>query len=282
MLGRLPLPVLYGLSTVIAFVLSRLIGYRRKVVFQNLRNSFPEESEESIRKYASDFYRRFTDYAVETLHMVSMDLEDIQKHCQVSWDPQLDAYVNKKQPVLILTSHIFNWEWTLHAFRGVTTEPYAAVYQRLTHAKFDEFMYGLRTKTGGMAIEKSQIMRFLAKNRNNMPGLVMLADQSPMQGTKKYWTKFLNQETAFFLGPEMIAYSTGMPIFFYRVSRIKRGKYNIHIEHITEAPKERGDLTIIKRYAEALEKAIREDPPAYLWSHKRWKLKPAATSQDIK
>ena len=106
-----------------------------------------------------------------------------------------------------------------------------------------------------------------------MPGLVMLADQSPQQGTQKYWTNFLNQDTAFFLGPQMISYLTRMPVFFYRVRRVSRGKYSIHIQFLSDPPSEKGENHIIELYVRSLEEAICEDPPAYLWSHKRWKLK---------
>ena len=170
MLGHLPLPVLYAFSSFLSFTLHRILGYRKKVVRENLRNSFPSASDSELKSYTREFYKRFTDYAVETLHVVSMDLSDIERHCEVTWDKALNPLIEKETPVLILTSHIFNWEWTSHAFRGVMSRPFAAVYQRLTNPAFDSFMLELRTKTGGQAIEKSNVMRYLAKHRKRYAG----------------------------------------------------------------------------------------------------------------
>ena len=45
LLAVLPFPVLYALSDFIYFWLYHVIGYRRKVVRTNLKNSFPEKSD---------------------------------------------------------------------------------------------------------------------------------------------------------------------------------------------------------------------------------------------
>ena len=266
--------VLYVMASVLSFLLYRIIGYRKKVIRDNLKNSFPGIDERTLKSYVREFYKRFCEYAVETLHLVSMDMEDIRKHCQIEVDPEIAELFSRQKPVLILTSHVFNWEWTLHAIRLATRQKGIAVYQRLTNEKFQHFMLELRKMTDAdEMVEKSQVMRYMAQHRNDPCMTILLADQSPMGHTRKYWTDFMNQDTAFFLGPDLISYLWQMPVCFHRVRRIKRGEYLVSLEYLSPAPSAKGSDSIIEMYVRRLEETIQQDPPGYLWSHRRWKLK---------
>ena len=52
----LPLPVMYLMTDVLFVVLFYGVHYRRKVVDMNLRNSFPEKSEEERKRIARKYY----------------------------------------------------------------------------------------------------------------------------------------------------------------------------------------------------------------------------------
>lgn len=49
-----------------------MIGYRKKVVFENLRKSFPEKSESEIEKVANDFYHHLCDLIFETIKLLNI------------------------------------------------------------------------------------------------------------------------------------------------------------------------------------------------------------------
>jgi KDO2-lipid IV(A) lauroyltransferase len=101
----------------------------------------------------------------------------------------------------------------------------------------------------------------------------MVADQEPTTSEHKHWTRFLNRDTAFYMGPEEIARVTKLPVFFIAMRRISRGHYEMAFEPLAQ-PDEKlppGELT--ERYARRVEQQIREAPPDWPWSHKRWKLK---------
>ena len=78
--ARLPWCVLYAISTFVYFVLCHGIGYRRKVVMKNLRESFPEKSEQEIKKIAREFYRNFADMIVETVKLLHVSDEEMLAH----------------------------------------------------------------------------------------------------------------------------------------------------------------------------------------------------------
>src|ERR1700678_3622798 len=57
----LPMRVLYMISDVIYGIVYYLIGYRRKVVMDNLRQAFPEKAEAELVVIAKQFYHNFID-----------------------------------------------------------------------------------------------------------------------------------------------------------------------------------------------------------------------------
>lgn len=61
LISKLPLKILYIFSDVIFFLNYYFVGYRKEVITQNLKNSFPGKSEEEIReirkKLLSQFFR---------------------------------------------------------------------------------------------------------------------------------------------------------------------------------------------------------------------------------
>ena len=65
LLSLLPLRVHYVISDGMYLMLYRLLGYRRKVVRVNLRNAFPEKSEEELQRIERGFYHFFCDYLAE-------------------------------------------------------------------------------------------------------------------------------------------------------------------------------------------------------------------------
>jgi len=57
----------------------------------------------------------------------------------------------------------------------------------------------------------------------------MNADQAPVSTDKRYWTQFLGQDTAFYIGAEQIARATRLPILYVAVRRIRRGYYEVEL-----------------------------------------------------
>ena len=64
----LPLTILYIKSRGYYFWLYVVFGYRKKVVLENLRNSFPEKSEKEIKEICRKFYLHFCDVIVEGIY----------------------------------------------------------------------------------------------------------------------------------------------------------------------------------------------------------------------
>ncbi|MBL6449746.1 lysophospholipid acyltransferase family protein [Fulvivirga sp. 29W222] len=271
--SRLPMWLLYTLSDLMFVTIYYLAGYRKRVVANNIRNSFPKMSEQEVKSAVKEFYRRFMDFVMETLKAFTITGEELTARVKFTNVQDVQSYADKQQSILVIASHQFNWEWALLTGCIVLPFPVDAVYQKLSNKGFNDLMLKTRSRFGGQPIEKSNILRAVLKNPDRLRALGIVADQSPRRKSPKYWTNFLSQDTAFFLGPEQIAKLAKYPTFFFKVNRVKRGYYTVELVKLTEPPYEKDNHAILEAYAKATEELVKEDPAGYLWSHKRWKLK---------
>lgn len=272
-LSLLPLKVLYLFADFIAWLLFNIIRYRKSIVYENLASSFPSKNSEELSQIMRRFYSHFADLLVETLKLLHLSQTELSKHIQYENPEILEHLHTEGRHAIVLTAHLGNWEWLL----GLTSaSPYhtMSVYKPLSDKRFDTFFNKVRSRFGtSMVSMRGTIREILKYQENNLQTLsCFIADQSPVWEETQYWTTFMNQQTAVYLGFEKIARKTNQAVLFYQVKKIKRGRYTVRIIPITENPKELPPYAITDKYLSLLESAIREDPACWLWTHNRWKL----------
>lgn len=274
LLSRLPLWVLYGFSAFLFFVSYHLVKYRRKLVHKNLSASFPDKSLAELATIERDFYRNLCDYAVETLKLLSISREQLTARMAYTNPELMGKYTNQGQTVLLLSSHHFNWEWLLVSGSISLPAPVDFVYQPVKNAFFNEVTQLARTRFGAFPVKRNDIAREIIKRRDKVRGIAVVADQYPGHGNdKKYFTRFLHQETAFFYGSQQMAALTQAPVLYAVVRRIKRGYYTCTLVEVGNPPYSKTDESVVANYAKEVEKVIMERPSEWLWSHNRWKNK---------
>jgi KDO2-lipid IV(A) lauroyltransferase len=102
----------------------------------------------------------------------------------------------------------------------------------------------------------------------------LISDQSPVWEEIQYWSPFMNQLTAFYTGVEKLAIKTGLPVVYFSMRKIKRGRYIIDLIPLSESPSETGKNEITEKFNRTMEKAILARPEFWLWTHRRWKHTP--------
>jgi KDO2-lipid IV(A) lauroyltransferase len=216
-----------------------------------------------------EFYHNLCDFGVEVIKIHSMPKEDFLKRAKYNNIEILDQF--KGIPVMFMTSHQFNWEWAQLSLSLQCPFEIDYIYQKLQSRRFDVFMKSLRSKFGAHGVEKETAAREIMRRSKEGKGFAMVADQIPWRESKKYWTTFMGQESAFYIGTDMLAKLTQCPVLFFAFKKTKRGYYEVDIEILSLPPHERSSHNIIESYAKATEKLIRSQPASYLWSHNRWK-----------
>jgi KDO2-lipid IV(A) lauroyltransferase len=271
------MPALFLLSDLFCFFIHRVARYRRRVVRKNLRNSFPDKTEKELRKLERRFYHHFADYIMETVKLAHLSQEELLRRANIRNPELIYELLDKGHTCFILMmGHYGNWEW----FSGATArfEGRATIYQvyRPVNSKaFDRLLVYLRTRFHSCGIKKKDTIRDMIRlKQNKTPALIpFLADQTPSRANLHYWTRFLNQQSAFLTGPERIAKKLDLPVVFADTIKIKRGYYTIDLKLITDNAKETGQFRITEEYARMMEKTILRDPAFWLWTHKRWKYR---------
>jgi Kdo2-lipid IVA lauroyltransferase/acyltransferase len=270
LLSLLPMRILYIISDVIYLIVYHVVGYRKKVVMQNLEIAFPEISNEQRVKIAKAFYHNLLDSFIETIKLVSASQHFLEKRVTANWEI-LDPLFKTGRSCQVHLGHTFNWEWGHHVLGSRTKYQVVVVYMPLTNAAMEKLMYHLRVRHGNKFIAAGNMSREKETLKDSQYLLGLVADQSPGNLTNAYWMNFFGRPTGFVSGPEKGARAGNLPVLFTHIVKPKRGFYHGHFEVACENPNtlKEGELTLL--YARYMEKVIRKNPEMWLWSHRRWK-----------
>jgi len=253
-----------------------IVRYRKKVIVNNLRNSFPDISNVEIKNIIKGFYRHLTDLLFEIIKLDTLSEEELFRRVTISGEGILTTLVEQKKGVVVVMSHSGNWEWASQrvCFAGRSFEYIGVIAKEVSNSYFDEYFTRIRMKLQkGHAeiIPFNQTARHLASVRHKTSMLITIADQTPHKDQIQYRTNFLNQDSGIFLGPERIAKSLNYAVVFCHVTKSGRGFYHTEFELITNNPEACQPYEITNRHVKMLEDDIRNQPEIWLWSHRRWK-----------
>ncbi len=271
LVSLLPRFILYGFGDGISWLIYHVIGYRKKVVLDNLRIAFPEKSEKERIKIAKQFYKNFVESFIETIMLLSMKDKNLAKMF-VGEVSVINKMAEKGNNIQLHAIHQFNWEvLNLNVAKNLKNITFLGVYMPISNAALDRIFRDLRTRTGTKLIPATDFKsNFLTLNYN--PYLLGLAaDQSPATPNNAYWVNFFGRPTAFVTGPEKAARLRSTGVVFVNFYKVRRGVYTLDTHYVTDNAAELpvGELTI--KYVKFIEESIRKRPDNYLWSHRRWK-----------
>ncbi len=273
LLARVPLTLLYVLADLLAWLAFRVFPYRDSVVRTNLMRAFPEWDPEHLRAVRRGYYRGFAQMLVEVVKSVSLPAEEIRRRVRIVNLEAPRAYLAQGQSVLLAAAHQCNWEWMLLALSLELGYPIDAAYKPLVDRWAEREMKKLRSRFGCRLIPAKHLLADIIQRSPVTRAIAMVADQEPTNSERKHWTRFLNRDTAFYMGPEEISRVTRFPVFFIAMRRVRRGYYEMHFVPLSGAGERLAPGELTERYVQAVEAQIRSAPADWPWSHKRWKLK---------
>lgn len=274
LVSLLPFWFLYLVSDVLFIILYHIVYYRRKVVQENLRNSFPEKSDAERKLIERRYYKYMADLMMESIKSVSMSAKQVHRR-MICTNPELmDHYFKQGKSILAAAGHYANWEMACLSFGFLTDKRRMIVYKPQSNEVFTDFFNKTRSRFGATMISMRQTLRKMIEYKNELTFTVLASDQTPTREESKYFTTFLNQQTAVFLGVEKLTKVVDCVVIFYKIDLIKRGYYTYTFVPLVEDPKQTKPYEITEIHVKYLESLIREKPEYWLWSHRRWKIKP--------
>ena len=273
LLSRLPWAALYAFSAFLYFLAYYVARHRSHVIKEQLEKVYPDLSLAQREAIHKQFLKNFCDVLIEVLKSVSMSASDMRRRMHVSNIEVARQYLDAGQSIMFVTSHLCNWEWLLH---GVTLQlgyPMDAAYKPLHDQWAERLMLKVRSRFGARLVPAKELLADFLRRRGVIRAVAMNADQAPVSTDQRYWTKFLGQDTAFYIGAEQIARATRLPIIYVSVRRVRRSYYEVDLRPLWDGREVTAPNAVIERYARACEVDVLKHPADWLWSYRRWRLK---------
>lgn len=271
----LPFKVLYFLSDCLYVVAYHIIGYRKKVVFGNLKLVFPEKDKKEIQNIAKEFYSHFIDiFFVELVKSFTISESEITKRFKIHNTELLDKLYEEGKDVILLGTHYANWEWLFSLNLKIKYNGYA-VYKKINNKYLNKKIEQTRGRFNTTLIPTKKILYEISKNTTkNIRSLYgFLGDQSPKTHKTHHWNTFLGVYVPIYTGAEFLAKKYDMAIVFFKTKKIKRGYYESILELLTDSPNNFKNYQLTDNFLKKAEEQIIEAPEYYLWTHKRFKHK---------
>lgn len=273
-MSLLPMSALYVFSDCLYLLVGKVVKYRHKVIWKNLKDSFPEKDEAELQRIERGFYHYFCDYLVETIKLLNMSKRELRQRMVFTGIEEMNELLEKGMSCAIYLGHYGNWELITSLPLWVSEKAQCCqVYHPLQNERFDKLFKSVREKHHALCIPMAETLRQVVSYRQKKQPIVIgyIADQAPFWNNIHHWVDFLNHDTPVLTGSERIIKKTGQAVFYGDVSRVRRGYYQCDFKLITNEPAKYNDWEITDKYFQLLEETIRRQPELYLWSHKRWK-----------
>ncbi|MES2810923.1 MAG: lysophospholipid acyltransferase family protein [Bacteroidota bacterium] len=272
LLSILPFRLLYFVSDVVYIIVYYLIGYRKKLVRENLKLALPHLSDKEHKEIEKKFFKHMCDMFLEMIKTMTISEKEIEKRFVFK---NLDAYLNLEKEgksIALMASHYASYEWVVSMNRKVNFKGFA-IYKKINNKHFDDLVKKIRSRFKATLINSKHTIAIIEKNQ--LEGIKALygfaSDQSPQIKPHIYWTNFMGIEVPVHTGAEMLSKRFDMNMMFLKVKKIKRGYYETEFELLSDNVRTIPDYEITDTFLRKVEQQILEKPEYYLWTHKRWK-----------
>jgi len=271
-LAVFPLPVLHAMGAWLYLVAFHVVRWRVPLARANIDAAFPEKPPEERERILRGCYRNLAAALMEGIWGYGASADALKRRVRIVNPEVVDRCRAQNRSAILLAGHVCNWEWLLLAAGAHLSIPIDVVYKPLRLADVDAYVRDARRRFGANPIPHKSFLYEVMRSPDVPHAYAMLADQTPLKRTPKYWLRFLNRDTAFFLGPERIARFLDATVVYVSMERVRSGYYDVRLDVIAEPPY--GDDAgpqIAQAYARHLEATIRKSPADWLWIHNKWK-----------
>jgi len=260
----------------LGILLRLILPSRIDVTLDNLKNAFPEASQDWINDIMK---KSFTNLGIVLAEILSFPLisdDKIRKYIKYeNLNIYNDAY-SKGKGVIVLSAHFGNWELLAYTCGLYSGLPMLVVVENQKNDFIRKNINKFRTRGGNRVVSRYNAARDIVRELRNGGTVGLLADQSATKD-KDIFVDFFGRKAATYEAPANLALKFGIPILCAFPVRQPDGTYLAKCYNIDDADLEynkAGIEELTKRHVKTLENAIREHPELWVWQHKRWKHQP--------
>jgi Kdo2-lipid IVA lauroyltransferase/acyltransferase len=274
LISILPFRILYLVSDGFYILLYYVIGYRKKVVTNNLKLVFPDKTEKEIHYTRKKFYKHLCDMFLEMAKTMTISKKELKKRFKLLNPEAFKRLEALDKSIILMYGHYASWEWSIQlqndiSFKGL------GVYKRLANKYFDKLARNIRSKYNTELISTKETISTITENQQKGIKSItaFISDQSPRLTNEVYWSSFMGIETPCFTGAERLAKNLDLSIAYLKIKKVKRGYYEAEIITLAENANDYENYKLTDMFLSEVEKQIYEAPEYYFWTHKRWKHK---------
>jgi len=213
---------------------------------------------------------------VELARLLARPLDATLERIRLEGVEHMRAAMADHGRALLLTAHLGNWELLAAAHR-LTGFPLSVVVRPLDTPWLDTLAERLRRSTGVELIAKRGALRPVleALRRGRMIGILM--DQNAAR-RESVFVDFFGRPASTSRSIALLALRTRTPVIPVFTRRDPDGCHTVFVHPPLPEPAANGSeaavVELTARCTLAIERAIREAPEQWLWSHDRWRTRP--------
>jgi KDO2-lipid IV(A) lauroyltransferase len=274
--GRLPLPLGLWLGRRLGDLAWIALPRRRRIATANLARAFPHASGAERRRLARRASQHLGMTLIELARVLARPLDATLARIRLEGVEHLRAAMAAHGRALLLTAHLGNWE-LLSAAHRLTGFPLSIVVRPLDAPWLDALAERLRRRAGVELIDKRGALRSVlaALRRGRMIGILMDQNAARREGV---FVDFFGRPASTSRSLALLAVRTQTPVVPVFARRDAAGRHTVVIHPALAPPAANGAeaavVELTARCTHAIERAIRETPEQWLWSHDRWRTRP--------
>ncbi len=261
-----------GLGTLGYWVMRR----ERKVGMANLTMALPDASLTEHRRILRTSVQTFALSMLDTFWLA----RDTKRRLEglVLFDPDFRSHILIPGAQVCITGHLGNWE-----VMGLAVShqgfPLASVAAPLKNPWVDTLFNGLRQMAGQHTIPKKGALRHLITALKEGGKIALVMDQNVKPANGGIFVDFFGRKAPFSAAAAQLALRTHAPVLVGACIPNAQGVYplpavlTVNLQDLPTDEKEAVHL-ITQRIACGLEALIRAYPECWLWTYKRWKIRP--------
>lgn len=261
------------LSGLLAVIFYYFIPIRKKTVFDNLTNAFPEYDEKKIQSIAFNTYKSFLTAFIEILYLSKISRQELEAAVNCPNKDLIETKFKEEKGVILLAAHFGNWEYVAASVALQLNLPFSVVVKPQRNPYVSDWMNNVRTRWNNDIVSLGLSIRKTYQTLKEKKIVAMVADQRGPQESIK--VEFFGRKVSVHVGPAVLALKTGAPILCGIPVRQKDSIYKIVMHEISKDNLPEDDeekiIELSQRHTSYLESFIREYPEQWLWMHKRWK-----------
>ena len=288
--GMFPLGFHYFNARWIAWLLYRVIGYRRDEVLINLTQCFPEKNYDELKAIAKDFYLHFAELIVESIWFGGCTNPERLHKARIMENrdvAMMNALYDKCPSVMVMYSHTGNWElyggYDNYDYSDEPKRSYEAnfcvVYRQLSSKLWDDIIRLNRfapvrdkEKFEGY-VESKKVARYVFERKDQKVIYNINTDQRPYFSAPHFVEcDFLHHRVRTMSAAASLAQKFGMAVVYLNLNRTQQGHYLMEYTPICENAKDMSVEDIMQQFYTLLEADLRRNPANYLWTHRRFMI----------